>query len=642
MAAAKTTTPVASKASQISQAKSGVNSYGQKIGGAVTNTPSSSVATKTQTATQGTPDPNDAASITKRYQDFTAKTSAPAGTDTSGLKRNQFGEVIGGAVTNDGIQYPSSNPSTPSRYSDSSGNLSDAEKATMDFTPAKSYEDIYASRRRAADDTIAAIEQKYQADVAATAETNTADLERTKAIAAMSGLQGSGSALGMVSTTEQAGKTRLAQDNATRLNAISDVLTKVEDASRAEATAEQQRAPQDAARAVAAQKQLRDDTMTQLANLGVDLDSWKSSHPDTYAYTLNKLYNGNENAMKADFVAKGKGSIINMDKPITSGNSLIYLQKKPDGSIVPVKVDAGVNVEGSTRYQHAVAGGQLYTIDTATGKATAVGGGSNDQTQDQAPVPGQGGILNATGLSLNEFNYLTQGTSALTRMSAPERSAIISKANAFLNKKGIDVSTFQSQYKAYNDVLQNNLKRANQTTVMAGEVTGSADSLASAIDEKDLGKFKTANVLDLMLGKEVNDKTTMKYSSQLRFMANDLAGYLAASRGASSPELQDQRDAAQLISDGLNKESVTAFKDSILANEKKVNKVVSNAANNAQKQVWDMFGVGGQYKAPSKSSNVQDTFENAGIDYVSLKNDNPSMSDDELIQEAINQGIIQQ
>lgn len=227
-----------------------------------------------------------------------------------------------------------------------------------------------------------------------------------------------------------------------------------------------------------------------------------------------------------------------------------------------------------------------------------------------------GSILSAAGMSIAAFNYLTQGTASMSRMPASQRNQIMNEAQNWLNKNGIDVSTFQSQYKAYNDVLEKNINRANQTKIMAGEVTGTADALISAIQgniktpgsfggvptgsfgSPDMSNLKAANILDLMAGNETNNKFAQTYSTQIGFLANDLAGYLAAARGATSPEQQDQRDAANIISKGMNAGSTQAFRDAITSNEDKVSNVVNNAVSSTQKQVWDLFGVGSQYKSP--------------------------------------------
>lgn len=229
--------------------------------------------------------------------------------------------------------------------------------------------------------------------------------------------------------------------------------------------------------------------------------------------------------------------------------------------------------------------------------------------------PNSQSILSQTGLSVAAFNFLTQGTSALSRLSATDRKNIMSEAQNYLNKNGVDYSTFQSQYKAYNTVVQNNIQRANQTKVMAGEVTGSADALISAINGSKvqtdpfnslatggMKSLKAGNVLDLMIGNQVNSKFAQTYGTQIRLMANDLAGYLAAARGATSPELQDQRDAANIISNGMNTGSTQAFKEAIQANEEKVAGVVDSAVNSGQQQVWDLFGVGSKYQSSNPTA----------------------------------------
>lgn len=234
------------------------------------------------------------------------------------------------------------------------------------------------------------------------------------------------------------------------------------------------------------------------------------------------------------------------------------------------------------------------------GKAAAddaLGIGGSTATNDVGDHVG--GITQATGLSLQAFNYLTQGTGSLSRLSATQRNQIIGEANNFLNKNGIDVSTFQSQYKAYNDVLQKNVERANNTKVFGDEISGTVDQFVKDIGN-DFTFIKPANVVSLFAGKQVNNPTVQKYSFDLKTMQNDLAGYYAASRGASQPDDSDLTAASDVIVNGINGGSATAFQQAINENEKKVTGVVNTAVNSAQKSVWDMFGVGSQYqpKAP--------------------------------------------
>lgn len=302
---------------------------------------------------------------------------------------------------------------------------------------------------------------------------------------------------------------------------------------------------------------------------------------------------------------------------------LFYQQQATAAGQTPLAYDAyqkkQQDLENSAAYSKAYA----TAAGTAAGQASAFPSTVTDSGGGLGGDSKGGSILAATKLSIGAYNFLTQGTASMSRMSATQRNQIMNEAQNWLNNNGVDISTFQSQYKAYNDVLQKNIQRANQTKIMAGEVTGSANSLIDAITAQGnnpsdpipsvhigegMGNLRANNVLDLMLGKETNNKFAQTYSTQIRFMANDLAGYLAAARGASSPELQDQRDASDIISNGMNKGSIEAFKDAVQANEEKVGGVVNNAVTDAQKSVWGLFGVADQYASPTNSSDsmIQD------------------------------------
>ena len=242
---------------------------------------------------------------------------------------------------------------------------------------------------------------------------------------------------------------------------------------------------------------------------------------------------------------------------------------------------------------------------------------SNHRSTQEDPTQ-SGSILGATGLSPFANMILIGQTK---QVPAAQRNAAQNELKAWSIKNGVDTSTFPAEYAAYNENVQKNIARANQTQIMAGEVTGSADSLMGVIDEKDLANLKIKNVAKLFAGKETNDPLVQKYSTQLHFMQNDLAGYLAAARGATSPELQDQKDAAEVITNGLSKRSVQAFKDSITANEEKVSGVVNKAVESAQKSIWDLYGAGDKYKSAS--------------DRAAAKNGKGSLDDRSFVEKAV-------
>lgn len=248
--------------------------------------------------------------------------------------------------------------------------------------------------------------------------------------------------------------------------------------------------------------------------------------------------------------------------------------------------------------------------------------GIGDATTDLTPDPGATGITAAAGISLQAFNYLTQGTASMSRMPAAQRNAIMKEANDWLNKNGIDISTFQSEYTAANNVVAQNVERENNVNTRGGEVTTTADALINDINAKvaqdplasvhgdeGMSSLRAANVLDILAGNATNNKFAETYSTQIGLLANDLAGYLAASRGATSPEDSDKRDAANMIANGMNSGSLGAFRDTIQSNVAKTAGVVSTQKTAAQQQIWDLFGVGDQFKQNISTTDPKDSVD---------------------------------
>ena len=339
------------------------------------------------------------------------------------------------------------------------------------------------------------------------------------------------------------------------------------------------------------------------------LDKAKTNQANIYNVALEAAKNG------ADAATLQK--IQNAKTPEEAmANAGGFLKTKQNNQVVTLKNGNTVIVDPSTGSVVKNLGG---APPPGLDLANLIGTPALDSTTAQSAGTGKSGdILSATGLSLPVFNYLTQGTGALSRMSATDRAAVMAAATAYAKNNGVDVSTLQSQYKAYNDVLQKNIERANNTSIFANEVSGSADALLSVIDPSVLGKtggilgigqhtWTAANIVALAAGQQINDPIATKYAVQLQAVTNDLAGYFAASRGANIPENVDIQDAADVISKGLNSGSIQAFKDAIQTNEQKVNKVVNDAVSRSQKQVWGLFGVGDQYQSNSQSQDVGST-----------------------------------
>lgn len=390
--------------------------------------------------------------------------------------------------------------------------------------------------------------------------------------------------------------------NLEKTNAIKDLLKAVSD---------QQKQTQDAERADA---KLKYDTFTKpIQDLATE--ARKAGATDD---VIKKI----SGATSVEQAIQLAGDSIQTSTNPDIAQYLFYKQQATQSGTTPISFTAWKDKQD----EHAISlkSKEAYATAFASAQGKAAADAINNPTDPAPSGPvGMGGtanggsILAATGLSIGAFNFLTQGTPSMSRMPAAQRNAIMKEAENYLNRTGTDISTFQSQYKAYNDVLQKNIARANQTSIMAGEVTGSAEALIEAIQAnhpandpipsvhpgESMGSVRAANILALMAGKSVNNKFAQTYSTQIQFMANDLAGYMAAARGASAPELQDQRDAAEVIANGMNKGSIEAFRDAVKANEAKVNGVVNKAVDTSRKNVWGLFGASDKY-SPGKNSSA--------------------------------------
>lgn len=223
-----------------------------------------------------------------------------------------------------------------------------------------------------------------------------------------------------------------------------------------------------------------------------------------------------------------------------------------------------------------------------------------------SPTGVTGSILSATGLSVPAFNFLTTGTSALTRMSQQERLKYMNEAQAFLNKNGVDISTFQSQYKALGQTVQANSLRNNQASVAEAELDATLDNLKQAADDSSFGNIRWGNVAKLFAGQEVNDANVSKYAFHLNQLREEFAMYNAALAGQIDANgnireinASDRAVADNIIKTGFAAGSIKGFEDALAASRSKMRNVLDSSINAQNKKVWQLFGVGSQYKPPA-------------------------------------------
>ena len=223
-----------------------------------------------------------------------------------------------------------------------------------------------------------------------------------------------------------------------------------------------------------------------------------------------------------------------------------------------------------------------------------------------------GDILSATGLSVQEFAYLTLGQTALTRMPIGAQNQLKARVDNWLKKNSVDISTLQSQYKANNTTLSNNISRFNNTTIAEGEVLGTLSNIDSTAVAAGLGDVNITNVGKVLAGQQVNDPKANEYSFYFNDLKNSLAYYYAAQQGKASPDVIDNQDAANVIVGGLAKGGVKGLQTAVTSTTVKMKGVLSKAVDDARQNVWSLFGVGDKYQSSARPIKVKSPDGNLG------------------------------
>lgn len=234
---------------------------------------------------------------------------------------------------------------------------------------------------------------------------------------------------------------------------------------------------------------------------------------------------------------------------------------------------------------------------------TEVGPSSVDLT---ATDPDSNSILAQTGLSVPGFMVLTGKTSQLPRDRAT-RAVAFKEAQDFLNKKGVDLSTLQSQYGAYNETLNKNIQRVNQTKIMEDELAGTLDNLRPIANAAGMGSLRIANVAKVFAGQETNDPIVQQYAFQLNQLRSELAAYNGALQGRSGASLtqQDYSEAERVIKNGLSTRAANGLQTAVASATAKMQDVLGRNVDNSRKAIWNLFGVGKNYKSQIPQASPQ-------------------------------------
>ena len=385
---------------------------------------------------------------------------------------------------------------------------------------------------------------------------------------------------------------------------------------------------------IAQQQNMMGQSLAGLAASGLSLTDLQTSNPVQYQQLL-QYAGGDANALNAIYLsaAMKNQSLLNNGQPLsTQGNNLVYGVQtldpktgKPTISTTTVTLPTLPNGYKVTSYNQSANGAVAYiafptdsfgnqTIDPSKPNngvvSSIIGGEAGAGSQSTVPDPNSTAITAQTGLSINAFNFATQGTSALSRMNQSARAQVQQEAQTWANDNGIDLSTFQSQYKANNETLASNISRFNNTKVAEGEVTGTLDNMNTQAIDSGLGSVNIVNVGKILAGQQVNDPKANAYSFYFNDLKNSLAYFYAAQQGKSSPDIIDNEDAAQVIVGGLSSGGVSGLQDAVTATTNKMSTVLQSAVTSAKQNIWDLFGVGQNY-ASSHASQPQSNTESS-------------------------------
>ena len=256
--------------------------------------------------------------------------------------------------------------------------------------------------------------------------------------------------------------------------------------------------------------------------------------------------------------------------------------------------------------------------NTAAGKAAGERTSGTETTQTIIDNTSQS-IMAQTGLSAGAFAYATQGSAGLTRMNSADRTKYMNEWKDYQIKNNIDGATFKAQFDAYSNTVKANIMRNNQATVASDELMGTITNIRNASTEANLGNLKALNIAKIWKGDQLNTPETETFKIHLSQLRNELAMYNAATAGQldangnirenSKAEMENVAD--QIIQNGFAGGSIDGFEKAIKASKDKLGAVLEKSISAQNKQVWNMFGVGDNYKetiSEDQAKSQVDTF----------------------------------
>jgi hypothetical protein len=245
---------------------------------------------------------------------------------------------------------------------------------------------------------------------------------------------------------------------------------------------------------------------------------------------------------------------------------------------------------------------QYQTMDANRKRAITNVGGAGTSEPPPKVDPTSGAILAQTGLSQNAFLAATGQMSSLGR-DTKTRTAATREWQNYAVTHGIDTSTFIPRFNAITKTIEANSLRNNQAEVAEAELAATLQNLSTAADEGSFKSMKWANIVKLFAGQQFNDPAVAKYGFHLEQLRTEFAMYNAALGGQIDAngnirqvDKADFARAERIIQDGFAQGGITGFSSALQASMSKMKTVLNDSIERQNRRVWDLFGVGQNYK----------------------------------------------
>lgn len=209
-----------------------------------------------------------------------------------------------------------------------------------------------------------------------------------------------------------------------------------------------------------------------------------------------------------------------------------------------------------------------------------------------------------TGLSSQAINMMTGQTKG-QRVSAQQNAALQKEITEWGIKNNLNTSTMVPQAEAAFHVLQNNIQRNNQGTILEKEIDGTIENAAQIADDIKQGRINMANVVNVWAGKQVNDPKTIQAADQLGRLRNEIASYNAVAgghlmqNGTPEPTPADFKEAESTITNGINSGGLKALQQSIAMSAAKNRNVLEESIHEANRSYYKLFGA--TYRPPAST-----------------------------------------